>query len=309
VGISDPSEFIAVESQRIPFKAALSKPHERQDAFKNWPLPPIAGWRNWYKRMLDDESPKTSNWDSLHIAHCLELSVAETPKNENVLIVAFHFWSNGVNAFLFGHGPMSPTLADVYMMTGLEITGSVYPYKYKGSSRQIGVRTGVGYKRYIQKYMSDGSLSEVEYRAFLNMWLCRFIFCGKANEPTLNHIVMAEDLATGTSTPLGMYLLGSVYYMLHQTTYLMHTNQKISCVNAPWWFVQMWLQLYMHQIVGIDLNNRRFPSANYKERKTHCTKGCQTMEKLSQPCPSTKTLANFLSSSSKVLPIPFGSPI
>jgi hypothetical protein len=39
---------------------------------------------------------------------------------------------------------------------------------------------------YIQKHMSDGPLSEVEYRAFLNMWLCRFIFCGKANEPTLN---------------------------------------------------------------------------------------------------------------------------
>jgi hypothetical protein len=41
-------------------------------------------------------------------------------------------------------------------------------------------------------------MSDVEYRAFLNMWLCRFIFCGKANEPTLNHIVMAEDLAAGT---------------------------------------------------------------------------------------------------------------
>jgi hypothetical protein len=121
---------------------------------------------------------------------------------------------------------MSPTLADVYMMTDLEIIGSVYPYKYKGSSRQTGVKTGVGYKRYIQKYMSDGHLSEVEYRAFLNMWLCRFIFCGKANEPTLYHIVMAEDLAAGTPIPLGKYLLGSVYHMLHQTTYLMHTNQK-----------------------------------------------------------------------------------
>jgi hypothetical protein len=43
VGISDPSEFIAAESQRIPFKASQSKPHEWQDAFKNWPLPPIAG--------------------------------------------------------------------------------------------------------------------------------------------------------------------------------------------------------------------------------------------------------------------------
>jgi hypothetical protein len=64
--------------------------------------------------------------------------------------------------------------------------------------------------------------------------------------------------------------------MLHQTTYLMHTSQKISCVNGPWWFIQMWLQLYMHQIIGIDLNNWRFPSTNYKEGETQSTKGCQT---------------------------------
>jgi hypothetical protein len=64
--------------------------------------------------------------------------------------------------------------------------------------------------------------------------------------------------------------------MLHQTTYLMHTSQKISCVNGPWWFVQMWLQLYMHQIVAIDLNNRHFPSTNYKKGETQSTKGCQT---------------------------------
>jgi hypothetical protein len=162
------------------------------------------------------------------------------------------------------------------MITGLDVTGSVYPHKYKGSSRQTGVKTGVGYKRYIQKHMSHGPLSEVEYRAFLNMCLCRFIFCGKANEPTLNHIVMAEDLAIGNLIPLGKYLLGSVYHMLHQTTHLMHTSQKISCVNGPWWFVQMWLQLYMHQIVGIDLNDRHFPSANYKEGETQTTKGCRT---------------------------------
>jgi hypothetical protein len=186
-----------------------------QDAFKNWPLPPIAGWRNWYKRILADNSAKTSNWDTLRITQCLELSLAETPKNESLLIAACHFWSNGVNAFLFGHGPMSPTLADVYMMTGLDITGSVYPFQYKGSTRQKGVKTGSGYKSYIQNHMKDGPLGEVEYRAFLNMWLCRFIFCGKANEPTLNHIAMAEDLATGHRVPLGKYLLGSVHHMLH----------------------------------------------------------------------------------------------
>jgi hypothetical protein len=50
--------------------------------------------------------------------------------------------------------------------------------------------------------MKHGPLGEVEYRAFLNMWLCRFIFCGKANEPTLNHIVMATQLAGGKRLPL-----------------------------------------------------------------------------------------------------------
>jgi hypothetical protein len=74
VGIFDPSEFIAAESQRIPFKISLTKPHEWQDTFKNWPLPPIA-----------------------------------------------------------------------IMITDLKVTGTVYPYKYKGSSKQIGVKTGVGY--------------------------------------------------------------------------------------------------------------------------------------------------------------------
>jgi hypothetical protein len=202
--------------------------------------------------------------------------LAETFKNESLLIAACHFWSNGVNAFLFGHGPMSPTLADVYMMTGLDVTGSMYPYKYKSSIRQRGVKIGFGYKQYIQNHMSDGPLTDIEYRAFLNMWLCRFIFCGKANEPTLNHIAMTKDLATGHPIPLGKYLVGNVYHMLHQTTHLMFTSQKISCVNGPWWFVQMWLQLYMHQIVGINLNNRHFPSSGYKEGEIQITKGCQT---------------------------------
>jgi hypothetical protein len=119
VGILDPLEFIEAESNRVPLKSALVRPHAWKDAFKNWLLSPIAGRRNWYKRILENKSVKTSNWNNLRIAQCLELSLAETPKNENLLIAACHFWSNGVNAFLFGHGPMFPTLADVYMMTGL----------------------------------------------------------------------------------------------------------------------------------------------------------------------------------------------
>jgi hypothetical protein len=38
----------------------------------------------------------------------------------------------------------------------------------------------------------------------------------------------------------------------------------------------MWLQLYMHQIVNIDLNNRLFPSSSYNEGEAQITRGCQT---------------------------------
>jgi hypothetical protein len=117
---------------------------------------------------------------------------------------------------------------------------------------------------------------------------------------------MVEDLAAGTSIPLGKYLLGSVYHLLHQTTYLMHTSQKIFCVNGPWWFVQMCLQLYMPQIVVVDLNSRHFPSTNYKEGKTRAPKVAKLMEKLPLLCPSIKASANSLSSSLEVLPTLFG---
>jgi len=43
-------------------------------------------------------------------------------RNESLLIAASYFWSDTLNAFVFGHGPASPTLADVLMLTGLDIS-------------------------------------------------------------------------------------------------------------------------------------------------------------------------------------------
>jgi hypothetical protein len=60
----------------------------------------------------------------------------------------------------------------------------------------------------------------------------------------------------------------------------------------------------MHQIVAIDLNNRHFPSTNYKG-KPRAPKVAKLMEKLPPLYPSTKALVNLLSSSSEVLPTLF----
>jgi hypothetical protein len=37
----------------------------------------------------------------------------------------------------------------------------------------------------------------------------------------------------------------------------------------------MWLQLHMHQIVGVDLNSRFFPLSNHPEGEPQATRGCQ----------------------------------
>jgi hypothetical protein len=233
--------------------------------------------------------------------------LAETPKNENLLIAACHFWSNGANAFLFVHGPMSPTLADVYMMTGLKTIGHVYPFNCRGSSKQTRVKTGVGYTSYIQKHMSDDSITDVEYRAFLNMWLCRFIFCGKANEPTLNHIVMAEELAAGTVIPLGKYLLGSVYHMLHQTTYrcILTKRSLVSMVLGG--SFRCGCNYTCIGLLALISTIGNFLQPTTRMGKNRSTKAAKLMEKLLPLYQSTKTLVSSLSSFSKVSPTPSGS--
>ena len=65
-------------------------------------------------------------------------------RNESMLIAASHFWLDTLNAFLFGHGPMTPTLLDVMMLTGLNITASdkafnfLDPDSFKMKTRAIG---------------------------------------------------------------------------------------------------------------------------------------------------------------------------
>jgi len=45
-------------------------------------------------------------------------------RNESLQIAASYFWSDTLNAFVFGHGPASPTLADVAMLTGLDVSSA-----------------------------------------------------------------------------------------------------------------------------------------------------------------------------------------
>lgn len=65
---------------------------------------PHVGCHAAAKRTLRDENG---------IGQCINLSLANMDRNKNLLIITSYFWSDALNAFLFGHGLMAPTLLDV----------------------------------------------------------------------------------------------------------------------------------------------------------------------------------------------------
>ena len=149
-------------------------------------------------------------------------------------ISASFFWSDAINAFLFGHGLMTPTLLDVIMLTGLNITAPDRSFDFLDkASFKIETRTIGGWRGYVTKNMKTGSVSLRQHTAFLNMWLEKFIFCGKTVGPMNNTLKMAETLASGNPVPLGKHLLRSVYHLLHQVLAKLRADQPISNLGGP----------------------------------------------------------------------------
>jgi hypothetical protein len=121
MGDPDPSDFISQETNRIPFKQSIVdlSSWNTKTPFRNWPKMP-KGWRYWFRRVSDKNS---GDWEVYDLSQCLTLSLSRMERNDSLLIVASYFWSNTLNAFVFGHGPMTNTFTNVYMLTGLRITG------------------------------------------------------------------------------------------------------------------------------------------------------------------------------------------
>jgi len=94
-------------------------------------------------------------------------------RNESLLIAASYFWSDTLNSFLFGHGPASPTLADVLMLTGLDIASTDDSHLYdRKPERNVETNNIGGWSGYIQKYQKTGPVGQREHAIFLNIgWI------------------------------------------------------------------------------------------------------------------------------------------
>jgi hypothetical protein len=192
-----------------------------------------------------------STWEAIGIADALSLSLSPLDKNENLLKTIDYFWSDALNCFLFGHSPMTPTLMDVVMITGLDIASpnpSAYnlpevPFRlsYKSECTNWGA--------YLSQHVkTKGPVTEREHMAFLNFWLEHFIFCGPSLASTKNYLSLAYELAQGATVGLGKLFLGEVYMYLHLMSSSLLSQKKLK-TDRPWWFIQLWAHLYFQSYI------------------------------------------------------------
>ncbi|KAK1699307.1 hypothetical protein QYE76_016004 [Lolium multiflorum] len=270
-----PAHLISCEANRIPFVNQNLDLTSWADCLRAWPNPP-EGWVAWYNRVTH-----YATWETIGIADALSLSLSPLEKNENILKTIGYFWS-ALNCFMFGHGPMTPTLLDVAMITGLDIASpSPSAFKLPKVPFTLSSKTEcTSWGAYLRRYMkTKGPVTEREHTAFLNFWLEHFIFCGPSLAPTKNYLSLAYELAKGTQLGLGKLFRGEVYRSLQLTSVKLF-SQKTVKTGGPWWFIQLWAQLYFqNQIPDFpSLATCTFPDANGKEIR--CTSYGQALYSL-----------------------------
>jgi hypothetical protein len=202
------------------------------DSLHAWPNPP-EGWVTWYNRVAKTYQP---TWETIRIAYALSLSLSPLEKNENLLKAIGYFWSDALNCFLFGHGPMTPTLLDVVMITCLDISSScpsafkLPEVPFKLSSKIECTNWGAYLSQHIK---TKGPVTEKEHTAFLNLWLEHLLFCGPSLVPTKNYLPLAYKLAKGNTVGLGKLFLGEVYRYLQLMSLSLLTQKKLR-TGGPW---------------------------------------------------------------------------
>lgn len=276
IGDPYPTDLINLETCRIPLKCStLDVSLDASDwnhTFRSWPST-TSRCRNWYLRL---SASKRTFWDEDDIGQCIKLSLSNMDRNESVLIAASHFWSDTLNVFIFSHSPMTPTLVDVLMLTGLNISAPDSTFNLLSKpSHQLENKNIGGWKGYIELHARIGTILDREHTAFLTMWLEKFVFCGKTIGPTSHFQSITKSLVSRHKIPLGKHLLGSSYSLLHHVSVKLSTGQPISNLWGPWWFINLWLNLYMHKVLAQHLKKMIFPW-NHTEEEEPKTRRCSS---------------------------------
>jgi hypothetical protein len=180
-----------------------------------------------------------STWETIGIADALSLSLSPLDKNEKLLKTIGYFWSDTLNCFLFGHSPMTPTLMEVVMITGLDIA-SPSPSAY--SLPEVPFRLSpksecTNWGAYLNQHVKiKGPMTEREHTAFLNFLVGTLHILRPFPCPNQKYLSLAYELAKGVTVGLSKLFLGEVCRYLHLTSSSLLSQKKLK-TGGPWWLI------------------------------------------------------------------------
>jgi hypothetical protein len=210
----------------------------------SWPTPSKEELA-WYqsRKALDFES-----WRAVGIADSIELcfSLKSGGGNRAPLVAATCFWDTSSNTFNFRFGQMGITLLDILTITSLPIHPFAYCFgDFNGILKSLEFKPSTVRKPYSKSYTAwNAHFSTQENEeggiAFLELWLCKFIFCINSAKITGTWTMLAAALFNGQQTGIGQTVLASLYRSLYNLTL-----QPFDFTNSagPLWIPDLWIQV------------------------------------------------------------------
>ncbi|KAH0672562.1 hypothetical protein KY290_024790 [Solanum tuberosum] len=150
------------------------------------------------------------------------------------------------NSFHFHFGMMSPTVFDISALTGirphgeaissvLDIQNSTFSMPKSEKNKKI------YYEEFIKVNMQREDKTEEEQFAFLNMLLCKFVFCNGSSRVTMEYNKLAIVLASGKKVALAPFILSHIYRGCRSLV-----TQGFGTTGGPFW---QWRSHMVNEVV------------------------------------------------------------
>lgn len=211
---------------------------QEKNTWNSWPTA-TEGWIRWVDRM---ERVKGETWRTADIYDTIQLSKFNIQCDRDLLYAALCFWSTSGNAFHFNFGMMSPTVFDISALTGIRPHGEAISSVLDIQRQKWGKSKKTSYEKFIKLNMQREDVTEEEHLAFLNMWLCKFVFCIGSRIVAEEYDRLAIALASGRKVALAPFILSHLYRGCRSVV-----TRGFSNAGGPFWILQLWLQSYFPQ--------------------------------------------------------------
>ena len=243
-----------------------------------------APYTSWFDSQFAQHS---AEWERMGVRQAIEITRVNMPIQWDFVISLVHFWNPQINAFVFPSGIVGISLVDVYVLLGLPVEGDplcVFDdpkptsagLRFPGSFSSYGnmVETfrfiseksiadplaiyGTGWPQWSDeeqsRLLTQAELTHQEHRAFLLLWVSRYLTSNQSKGPKLGLLPLVDRLLDGHRVPLAEHLLGLLYNTitnLQQSWFKEGMSPKN--VSGPLWFLRLWGAFRFRNFLGLDI--------------------------------------------------------